>query len=89
MDSRNTNEMTIEEEFESAFMRGGDMGGLNSGLKSEHASMLSFGTTKRSALDVKNREEIKRIEKEKKEQVEVFKQQIIQNINNQLKNVLF
>ena len=69
MDSRNTNEMTIDEEFESGFMRS-EMG---VGFKSEHASMFSFGTTKRSALDVKNREEIKRIEKEKKEQVEVLR----------------
>lgn len=73
MDNRNTNEMTIEEEFESTFMRSNDIGGLNSGFKSEHGSLMSFGSTKRSALDTKNREEVKRIEREKKEQVEVNK----------------
>jgi hypothetical protein len=56
--------MTIDEEFESQFMRTGDLGSGN-------ASIASFGMSKRSAIDVKNRDEIKRIEKEKKEQVEV------------------
>ena len=67
MDNRNTNEMTIDEELETSFMRSNEIGGL----KSEHGSLISFSSSKRSALDTKNREEVKRIEREKKEQVEV------------------
>lgn len=72
--TRNTTELMGDDDLETAFMRQetSAITTTATGFKSsEQLSLLSFNSSKRSSLDYKNKEEIRRIEKERKEHVEV------------------